>query len=101
MGHGPDEDVWGALRIMVQQRGVAASRCSKVKGHAAAEMVQAGQARDQGMRVNNAADDAVNRGFVSYPNSRRALADLHDAKAQSYAELAVAIQRVMLAVMDA
>ena len=38
-GMRPDGDVWGLLHSLMLQRGIAASRVSKVRGHATAAMV--------------------------------------------------------------
>ena len=58
----PDGDMWGLLHEMIAQRGPAASRASKVRGHATVAMVREGTVREQDRRGNCAADGAVERG---------------------------------------
>ncbi|MFM7980091.1 MAG: hypothetical protein ACKPKO_12320, partial [Candidatus Fonsibacter sp.] len=41
----PDGDVWGFIHGVIGQRGPHASRITKVKGHATADIVQNGSAR--------------------------------------------------------
>ena len=94
-----DGDVWGTLHALVQQRSAGATKCTKVKGHATVQMVHDGQVRAQDTRGNSKADAAVHCGFLSYSISRRALAELNEARARSFSMMVVAIQRLMLAVL--
>ena len=83
--------VWGTLHALILQRGVDALRVSKVQGHATLEMVRAGLVRQQDRAGNDAAYAAVQRGCRAYKASRRALAELHEARAGAYTKLVVGI----------
>ena len=96
-----DGDVWSIVHELVQQRGPRATFCTKVKGHATDQMVADGRVRLQDQQGNAAADAAVGRGFATYGQHRRALAGLFEERAREYAELAVGIQRLMLASLAA
>ena len=89
------------MHDLVQQRGPNTTRCTKVKGHATAQMVADGSVRLQDQRGNSGADAAVGRGYASYGQHRRALAGLFEERSRKYAELVVGIQRVMLAILAA
>ena len=96
-----DGDVWGIVHELVQQRGAHTSKCTKVKGHATAQMVADGRVRPQDQRGNDGADAAVGRGYATYGQHRRALAGLFEERARRYAVLVVGIQRVMLDILAA
>ena len=67
-----DGDVWGVVHALVHQRGPAATKCTKVKGHATDQMVAGGKVRLVDQKGNAAADGAVGRGYASYGQHRRA-----------------------------
>ncbi|WP_353239659.1 hypothetical protein, partial [Limnohabitans sp.] len=94
-GMRPDGDVWGLLHSLIVQRGVGATRVTKVRGHATSAMVDSGAVRRQDMMGNYAAAATVERGYRSYRPSRLALAALFEERHKLYLAFSTCIQRLM------
>ncbi len=88
-----DGDAWECVQELVLQRGVGSVKCTRVKGHATAQMVAEGRVSEADRRGNACADAAVNKGYLTYHSSRRDLAALHDQMLHAYCELVVAIRK--------
>ncbi|WP_353239581.1 hypothetical protein, partial [Limnohabitans sp.] len=98
-GMRPDGDMWAILERIVVARGRAASRGTKVKGHATATDVLQGVVSAEVQQGNDTADRMVQRGQATFGERRRALCRLHDERTQAYGKLVGAIQAMMLAII--